>query len=122
QGVLISVNPQVETKLVLASETKLGEATFAPVSESHTESTQKGATPPETPGARPNVGMSVVETRTGSSSTLEKSDQLFATKIPETQKNETNHTGYALKIDVGVAVPWSYFRKVWELRNPSADG
>ncbi|MFO0828881.1 MAG: flagellar M-ring protein FliF C-terminal domain-containing protein [Phycisphaerales bacterium] len=120
-GVLVSVNPQVVTKTLQATETKFGDGVFAPTSESRTETATRGATPAETPGVRPNVGMALAESRSGSSSTSEKQDTRFATRIPETQRSEFDPTGYAVKIDVGVAVPWSYFRRVWELRNAPAD-
>lgn len=116
-GVLVAVNPQVVTKTLQATETKFGEGVSAPTSESRVETSSKGATPAEAPGARPNVGMAVADMRSGSSMSSEKQDTHFATRIPETQKSEFDPTGYAVKIDVGVAVPWSYFRRVWELRN-----
>ena len=121
-GVLVSVNPQVVTKTLQATETKFGEGVSAPTSESRLETNTKGATPMETPGARPNIGMSLTEARTGSTATTEKQDTRFSTRIPESSKSEFDPTGYAVKIDVGVAVPWSYFRRVWELKNTPDSG
>lgn len=121
-GVLVSVNPQVITKTLQATETKFGEGVSAPTSESRTETQSRGAALMETPGARPNIGMSLPDSRGGSTASTEKQDTRFATRIPETQKSEFDPTGYAVKIDVGVAVPWSYFRRVWEMNARRAAG
>lgn len=121
-GVLVSVNPQVVTKTLQATETKFGDGISVPTSESRLETATRGAAPTEAPGARPNVGMSVLDGRNASSATSEKQDTRFDTRIPATSKSEFDPTGYAVKIDVGVAVPWSYFRRVWELENPPAAG
>ncbi len=121
-GVLVSVNPQVVTKTLQSNETKFSEGVSTPTSESRLETASRGAVPADAPGVRPNVGMSLPDSNRASNATTEKSETKFSARIPETQRSEFDPTGYAVKIDVGVAVPWSYFRKVWELKNPKKDG
>lgn len=114
-GVLISVNPQVVTKTRQSSETSFGEGIFAPTSESRLETSSRGQTPMEAPGTRPNVGMSIADTARASSATTERQETRFSTRIPETHRSEFDPTGYAVRIDVSVAIPWSHFRRVWQL-------
>jgi flagellar biosynthesis/type III secretory pathway M-ring protein FliF/YscJ len=52
----------------------------------------------------------------------ERSESKYRSEIPGTRQTEVDPTGYAAKIDVGVAIPWSYFANVWKLRNPPAAG
>lgn len=121
-GVLVSVNPQVVTKTRQSTETTFGEGVSAPLSESRTETSTRGATPMEAPGTRPNVGMSLSDASRASSATSERQDTRFQSRIPETQRNEFDPTGYPVKIDVGIVIPWSHFRRVWELTKGGADG
>ncbi len=123
---LISVNPQVVTKTVQETATKFAEAVSAPSSESRMETNSRSAPPMGGPGVRlnttTNTGMDLSDVRGGTTNTSEKVQTEFDNRIPQTQRNEFDPTGYAVKIDVGVAIPWSYFRKVWDLRNPPAAG
>jgi flagellar biosynthesis/type III secretory pathway M-ring protein FliF/YscJ len=114
-GVLISVNPQVVTKTRQSSETSFGEGIFAPTSESRFEQNTRGQTPMQAPGTRPNVGMSIADSSRASNATTERQETRFATRIPETHRSEFDPTGYAVRIDVSVAIPWSHFRRVWQL-------
>ncbi len=124
-GVVVAVNPQVLTKTVQETETKYGEGVSTPISDSRTETSTKSGTQAGAPGVATNVGMSVSPpANTGNAATSEKADTRFEAKIPGTQRSQFDPTGYPLKIDVSVAIPWSYFKRVWELRNAkaSADG
>ncbi len=124
-GVVVAVNPQVLTKTVQETETKYGEGVSTPISDSRTETSTKSGTQAGAPGVATNVGMSVSPpANAGNSATSEKADTRFEAKIPGTQRSQFDPTGYPLKIDVSVAIPWSYFKRVWELRNAkaSADG
>jgi flagellar M-ring protein FliF len=124
-GVLVSVNAQVVTKQVQESASKYSEAVTAPLSDSRTETSTKSGSQAATPGPTTNVGMGLAGSGgTGNSSTTEKSDTKFDAKVPATHRTEIDPTGYPLKVDVSVAVPWSYFRQVWEYRNakPAASG
>ncbi|MBL9119788.1 MAG: hypothetical protein JNL80_07735 [Phycisphaerae bacterium] len=117
-GVLVSVNPQVLTKTVQETASKYSDGVSAPVSDSRVETSTKSGTQAAPPGVSTNVGMTVAPSgNTGNTATSEKSDTKFETKIPGTHRSEFDPTGYPLKIDVSVAIPWSYFRKVWEVRN-----
>ncbi len=120
-GVVVAVNPQVVTKTVQETETKYGEGVSTPISDSRTETSTKSGTQAGAPGVATNVGMSVSPpANTGNSSTSEKADTRFEAKIPGMQRSQFDPTGYPLKIDVSVAIPWSYFKRVWELRNAKA--
>jgi flagellar M-ring protein FliF len=124
-GVVVAVNPQVLTKTVQETETKYGEGVSTPISDSRTETSTKSGTQAGAPGVATNVGMSVSPpANAGNAATSEKADTRFEAKIPGTQRSQFDPTGYPLKIDVSVAIPWSYFKRVWELRNAkaSADG
>jgi flagellar biosynthesis/type III secretory pathway M-ring protein FliF/YscJ len=115
-GVLISVNPQVVTKTVQETQTSFSEAVTAPASESRVETSSRSAPPAAAPGVRSNTGMDLADARGGTSTTSEKQQSEFVTRIPQTQRSEFDPTGYAVKIDVGIALPWSYFRRVHEHR------
>lgn len=121
-GVQVSVNPQVVTKTVQETESKFSDGVSAPVSDSRVETSTKSGTQAAPPGVATNVGMSVAPTgSTGNSTTSEKSDTKFKTEIPGTHRSEFDPTGYPLKIDVSVAIPDSYFRRVWDRRNAKPD-
>jgi hypothetical protein len=67
--------------------------------------------------------MQIMATASGAGqSSTERADNQYLSQIPGTQETEIDPTGYATKIDVGVAIPWSYFVRVWKLRNPATDG
>jgi len=119
-GVLISVNPQVVTKTVQTNSMKYNEAISAPISDSRLETSSKSSPPSVAPGVRPNTGMDLADGRGGTSTTSEKAATEFTTRIPQTQHSEFDPTGYAVKIDVGVVVPWSYFRRGLELHTGAA--
>ncbi len=124
-GVVVSVNPQVVTKTVQETETKYSEGVSTPVSDSRVESSSKNGSQAGAPGVATNVGMAVAPpANTGNATTSEKSDTKFEARIPGTQRSQFDPTGYPLKIDVSVAIPWSYFRRVWDVRNakPAAPG
>lgn len=120
EGVRIAVNPQVVTTERTISKTEYRDGISVPVSESSSTSEMKGAPQSREPGAVPNTGMSIVSTSGGAAqSATERVESKYQSAIPGSQFIEKDSTGYATKIDVGVAVPWSYFVKVWRLRNPS---
>lgn len=117
-GVLVSVNAQVTTKTVQETASKYSEGVSTPLSDSRVETSTKSAVPGGAPGVGSNVPMSVgAAAANGNSSTTEKSDTRFDAKVPSTHRSEFDPTGYPLKIDVSVAIPVSYFTRVWELRN-----
>jgi flagellar biosynthesis/type III secretory pathway M-ring protein FliF/YscJ len=123
EGVRIAVNPQVVTVERKRTRTEFRDGISVPISESTQTSDTKGATPMREPGTVPNTGMQVMSTPSGAGqSSTERSDLRYLSQIPGTQETEIDPTGYATKIDVGVAIPWSYFVKVWKLRNPAGDG
>jgi flagellar M-ring protein FliF len=124
-GAVVSVNPQVVTKTVQETETKYSEGVSTPLSDSRVESSTKSGAQAGAPGVATNTGMAVNGGgNNGNSTTSEKSDTKFEARIPGMQRSQFDPTGYPLKIDVSVAIPWSYFKRVWELRNakPTADG
>ena len=123
EGVRIAVNPQVVTVERKRTKTEFRDGISVPVSESTQTSETKGATPTREPGTVPNTGMQVMSTPSGAGqSSTERAENKYLSQIPGTTELEIDPTGYATKIDVGVAIPWSYFVKVWKLRNPAADG
>lgn len=123
EGVLIAVNPQVVTKQRTEKRTEFGEGTSVPTSESSMVSEMKGASSGREPGVVPNTGLSVVSTSGGgSASSNERTESRYMPVVPGSEIVEKDNTGYATKIDVGVSIPWSYFVKVWQLKNPAADG
>lgn len=123
EGVRIAVNPQVVTVERKRTKTEFRDGISVPVSESTQTTEMKGASQPREPGTVPNTGMQVMSSASGGSqSTSEKAENRYLSQIPGTQETEIDPTGYATKIDVGVAVPWSYFVKVWKMRNPATDG
>jgi flagellar biosynthesis/type III secretory pathway M-ring protein FliF/YscJ len=123
EGVRIAVNPQVVTVERKRTTTEFGDGISVPVSEQSQTSEMKGASQAREPGTVPNTGMQVMSSAGGGSqSTTERSENRYLSQIPGTQETELDPTGYATKIDVGVAIPWSYFVKVWKLRNPAQEG
>jgi flagellar biosynthesis/type III secretory pathway M-ring protein FliF/YscJ len=123
EGVLIAVNPQVVTKQRTEKRTEFGEGTSVPTSESSMVSEMKGASPSREPGVVPNTGLSVVSTSGGgSASSNERTESRYMPVVPGSEIVEKDNTGYATKIDVGVSIPWSYFVRVWQLKNPPAEG
>jgi len=122
-GVRIGVNPQVVTTERTISKTEFRDGVSVPLSESTSTSESKGALPGREAGSVPNVGLSIVSTSGGASQTAtERTESRYQSAIPGSQFVEKDHTGYATKIDVSVAVPRSYFVRVWQLGNPAADG
>ena len=120
-GVLISVNPQVVTAAVTRTKTEYGEGVVMPLSESASSTTSQGAAPGREPGVVPNTGISVAQTNGGAShQSTERSDNRYLPAVPSTQETSIDPTGYAAKIDVGVALPYTYFRGVWKLMNPTS--
>ncbi len=123
EGVRIAVNPQVVTVERKRTKTEFRDGISVPISEQSQTSEMKGASQAREPGTVPNTGMQVMSNAGGGSqSTTERSENRYLSQIPGTQETELDPTGYATKIDVGVAIPWSYFVKVWKLRNPAQDG
>ena len=123
EGVRIAVNPQVVTVERKRTKTEFRDGISVPVSETTQTSETKGATPSREPGTVPNTGMQIMSTPSGAGqSSTERAENRYLSQIPGTQETEIDPTGYATKIDVGVAIPWSYFVRVWKLRNPAADG
>jgi len=121
-GVRIAVNPQVMTTERTRTRTEFRDGISVPVSESTQTSETRGAASAREPGAMPNTGMALGGGASGGQSATERSENRYLSQIPGTRETEVDPTGYAVKIDVGVAVPWSYFVRVWRLRNPSTDG
>ena len=122
-GVRIAVNPQVVTVERKRTKTEFRDGISVPISEQSQTSEMKGASQAREPGTVPNTGMQVMSSAGGGSqSTTERSENRYLSQIPGTQETELDPTGYATKIDVGVAIPWSYFVKVWKLRNPPQEG
>jgi flagellar biosynthesis/type III secretory pathway M-ring protein FliF/YscJ len=123
EGVRIAVNPQVVTVERKRTKTEFRDGISVPISEQSQTSEMKGASQAREPGTVPNTGMQVMSSAGGGSqSTTERSENRYLSQIPGTQETELDPTGYATKIDVGVAIPWSYFVKVWKLRNPAQEG
>ena len=123
EGVRIAVNPQVVTVERKRTKTEFRDGISVPISEQSQTSEMKGASQAREPGTVPNTGMQVMSNAGGGSqSTTERSENRYLSQIPGTQETELDPTGYATKIDVGVAIPWSYFVKVWKLRNPAQEG
>ncbi len=123
EGVRIAVNPQVVTVERKRTKTEFRDGISVPISEQTQTSEMKGASSMREPGTVPNTGMQVSATPAGGGqSSTERSENRYLSQIPGTQETELDPTGYATKIDVGVAVPWSYFVRVWKLRNPSDGG
>jgi flagellar M-ring protein FliF len=123
-GVRIAVNAQVLTTERTDITTEVKEAIVAPISEVSSTTETKGATAAREPGVVPNTGLSLGSSSGGGSqSATERSENKYAPKFPSTSRTEHDQTGYPTKIDVSIAVPWSYFVKVWRMRNPQpADG
>ncbi len=121
-GVRIAVNPQVVTTERTRTRTEFRDGISVPVSESTQTSETRGANPSREPGTVPNAGMALGGGASGGQSATERSENRYLSQIPGTRETEIDPTGYAVKIDVGVAIPWSYFVRVWRLRNPSAEG
>ncbi|MFZ9914049.1 MAG: flagellar M-ring protein FliF C-terminal domain-containing protein [Phycisphaerales bacterium] len=122
-GVRIAVNPQVVTVERTRTTTEFRDPISAPLSETSATSEMKGARPQREPGAVPNTGLSLDPVSGGAAQTsTERSESKYRSEIPGTRETEVDPTGYAAKIDVGVAIPWSYFANVWKLRNPPAAG
>jgi len=123
EGVRIAVNPQVVTVERKRTKTEFRDGISVPLSESTQTSETKGSTPTREPGTVPNTGMQIMATASGAGqSSTERAENRYLSQIPGTQETEIDPTGYATKIDVGVAIPWSYFVRVWKLRNPATDG
>ena len=123
EGVRIAVNPQVVTVERKRTKTEFRDGISVPLRESTQTSETKGSTPTREPGTVPNTGMQIMATASGAGqSSTERADNQYLSQIPGTQETEIDPTGYATKIDVGVAIPWSYFVRVWKLRNPATDG
>lgn len=121
-GVRIAVNPQVVTTERTRTTTDFKDGISVPVSESTQTSEMRGASPSREPGTVPNAGMALGGGASGSQTSTERAENKYLSQIPGTRETEIDPTGYAVKIDVGVAIPWSYFVRVWKLRNPSEGG
>ena len=121
-GVRIAVNPQVVTTERTRTKTEFRDGISIPVSESTQTSESKSATPSREPGTVPNAGMALGGGGNGGQTSTERAENKYLSQIPGTRETEIDPTGYAVKIDVGVAIPWSYFVRVWKLRNPSDGG
>ncbi len=121
-GVRIAVNPQVVTTERTRTRTEFKDGISVPVSETTQTSEMRGATPSREPGTVPNAGMALGGGASGSQTSTERAENRYLSQIPGTRETEVDPTGYAVKIDVGVAIPWSYFVRVWKLRNPSEGG
>lgn len=120
-GVRIGVNPQVVTTERTISKTEFRDGVSVPLSESTSTSESRGTPVGREAGAVPNTGLSIVSTSGGASQTAtERIESRYQSAIPGSQFVEKDNTGYATKIDVSVAVPRSYFVRVWQLRNPAA--
>ena len=121
-GVRIAVNPQVVTTERTRTKTEFRDGISIPVSESTQTSETKSATASREPGTVPNAGMALGGGANGGQTSTERAENRYLSQIPGTRETEIDPTGYAVKIDVGVAMPWSYFVRVWRLRNPSEGG
>ncbi|MSR40430.1 MAG: hypothetical protein EXS10_00790 [Phycisphaerales bacterium] len=120
-GVFISVNPQVVTTAVTRTKTEYGEGVVMPLSESASSTASQGASQGREPGVVPNTGVTIgASSGSGSHQSTERSENRYLPAVPSTQETSIDPTGYAAKIDVGVALPYTYFRGVWKLMNPSA--
>ena len=123
EGVRIAVNAQAVTTERTRTTTDYRDGISVPLSESSSSSEMKGQPQSREPGTVPNTGLALVSTSGGAAQTsTERIDNKYRSEIPGTRETEIDPTGYATKIDVGVAVPWSYFVRVWRLRNPATDG
>jgi len=119
-GVRVSVNPQVVTTARTIRKSDYRDPITAPLQESNTTSSTKGASSGREPGVVPNTGLSIGGTQGGGSqSEIEKTDSHYVAKVPTTELTEIDPTGYATKIDVGIAVPWSYFVQVCKMQGAS---
>ena len=123
EGVRIAVNPQVVTTERTSTTTDYRDGISIPISEDTSTSATKGPAASREPGAVPNTGLAVVTSSNGGAETSsELSKNRYDSRIPGSTTIEKDSTGYATKIDVGVALPWSYFVRVWRLKNPDAPG
>ena len=123
EGVRIAVNPQVVTTERTSTTTDYRDGISIPISEDTSTSATKGPAASREPGAVPNTGLAVVTSSNGGAETSsELSKARYDSRIPGSTTIEKDSTGYATKIDVGVALPWSYFVRVWRLKNPDAPG
>ena len=123
EGVRIAVNAQAITTERTKTWTEYKDGISVPLSESSSNSEMKGAPPSREPGTVPNTGLAIVSTSGGAAQTsTERSENKYRAEIPGTRSTELDSTGYATKIDVGVTIPWSYFLRVWQLKNPAEAG
>lgn len=123
QGVRISVNAQVVTTERTSTTTEFKEGVVAPLSETSSSTETKAAAQQREPGVVPNTGISLgAPGPAGPQSSTERSENKYRAEIPGMRRTEVDPTGYPTKIDVSIAVPWSYFERLWRMRNPSTDG
>ncbi len=127
QGVIISVQAQVDVKKVATSETKIakdGQGSWATVTSSKAD--ESSTTQPSLggeAGARSNTGVDISTGATGGvTNTTSTTTEEFEAFPGKTLEETVDPRGHATKIAAVVNIPRSYFVAVWEIANPPADG
>jgi len=119
-GVMVAVHAQMVTKDISRREQSYREPVIGPVSERSSATNSSGPAPSGDVGLRPNVGVSVIQSNRGQSSTMETSEQRLDPRFPNETALIRDPTGYAAKINASINVPRSYIIELWRLRNSGA--
>lgn len=121
-NVLIAVNAQVDTKEIIEQQNEYDEPKIGPTSESSRTMSSSSQPPALEAGVRPNTGLNVGPTRSGSQVSDERAESRSIPFVGNQQRQIRNATGYALQINATIGVPKSYFVRLYRdrLNDPNA--
>ncbi|MCA9291640.1 MAG: hypothetical protein KDA25_10975 [Phycisphaerales bacterium] len=112
-GVTVAVNATPNTTREQIERHVLEDPKAATIAEETLNRTQTNTSTGGDPGVRPNTGVAVASTRTGSQSSEERSSSKLENKFPGTVSQTFDPKGYVKQINVSVNVPRSFFIDVF---------
>ncbi len=121
-GVRVAVNAQVDTREIEQRLDSYQEALVGPLSQSRRSMESTSQSRSAEPGVRPNTGAAIAAAgASGTHVTDESSRETTKPVFPSDARLITDHTGYALKINVSILVPRSYFVALFRRNQNDAD-
>ena len=115
-GVMVAVHAQMVTKEISRREQSYRDPVVGPLSERTSSTATQGPSPSGDVGLRPNVGVSVIQSTRGQSSSTELNESRLDPRFPNETAVIRDPTGYPAKINASINVPRSYIVGLWRLR------
>jgi flagellar biosynthesis/type III secretory pathway M-ring protein FliF/YscJ len=121
-GLVVAVNAQVDTSEVLTQRSTIDEPKVGPTLDSSRSITSTAPSPAAPAGVQSNVGTSILlPGRNASQMTDERSESRTVPVFGRDERQIKDGKGYPLQINASIAVPRSYFVRLYQEREGKAD-